>query len=301
MAINLATTISDLTLDHMDKGNLVMGQCLTAVGWVGGTVPKVPKHPSLVELSMADVAGGGIAVGSALFGNRTVYIVRYQGFLWYNLISVVNYAAKSKELWNVPCPIIVRAIAMEGKIGPVAGSSHISLAYRMPGVRIACPRTPEEYISVWQDASTGEDPYIISEHRSSFSVTDEPNYEEYDSPDIVLLPLSCPRQEVNKLVSKSSASISVEPLVFIKPFKNFYKVVDLIQRSKNGAIIIDDDYPDGMAKSIAYDLTMASGKKVEVMGLESRTAGFTDSSDNLPPSECQIKKKIEDILKCKIY
>jgi hypothetical protein len=301
MAINLATTISDLTLDHMDKGNLVMGQCLTAVGWVGGTVPKVPNHPSMVELSMADVAGGGIAVGSSLFGNRPIYIVRYQGFLWYNLISVVNYAAKSKELWNVPCPIIVRAIAMEGKIGPVAGSSHISLAYRMPGVKIACPRTPREYIEVWQEASTGDDPYIISEHRASFSVTEDTMYEEYESPDIVLLPLACPRQEVDKVVSKSSANISVEPLVFIKPFKNFSKVVDLVQRSKNGAIIIDDDYPDGMAKSIAYDLTIASGKKVEVMGLANKTAGFSDATDNLPPNENQIKNKIEDILKCKIY
>ena len=47
---------------------------------------------------------------------------------------ILNYACKSKEIWNVPCPIFIRGIAMEGSIGPVAGSSHYSLYYRMPGI-----------------------------------------------------------------------------------------------------------------------------------------------------------------------
>ena len=35
-----------------------MGQCLTAVGWVGGTLPELYEDKGMVELSMADVAGG---------------------------------------------------------------------------------------------------------------------------------------------------------------------------------------------------------------------------------------------------
>ena len=42
-----------------------MGQCLTAVGWVGGTLPELYEDNGMVELSMADVAGGGFAVGAA--------------------------------------------------------------------------------------------------------------------------------------------------------------------------------------------------------------------------------------------
>ena len=38
---------------------------------------------------------------------------------------IINYACKSKEIWKVPCPVFVRGIAMEGGIGPVAGSSII--------------------------------------------------------------------------------------------------------------------------------------------------------------------------------
>ena len=47
-------------------------------------------------------------------------------------------------------PIFVRGIGMEGGVGPVAGSSHHSLYFRMPGIKIASPMTPKEYISVYK-------------------------------------------------------------------------------------------------------------------------------------------------------
>ena len=102
MELNLAELITKKCEDLLTKNDgLIMGQCLSAVGWVGGTIPKLPDHKGIVELSMADVAGGAIAVGAALNGIKPiVYVVRYQGFLWYNAISIVNYAAKSYELFG---------------------------------------------------------------------------------------------------------------------------------------------------------------------------------------------------------
>ena len=46
-----------------------MGQCLTAVGWVGGTF-RLYEEDGMIELSMADVANRGFAVGAALAGVR---------------------------------------------------------------------------------------------------------------------------------------------------------------------------------------------------------------------------------------
>ena len=143
MAITVRETIKNITYKHLTKGRgKCYGQCLTAVGWVGGTLPELYEEDGMVELSMADVAGGSIVTGAALSGERAIYVVRYQGFQWYNAVSVVNYAAKSKELWNRPCPIFVRSIAMEGGIGPVAGSSHHSLVHRMPGIKVLSPSNP---------------------------------------------------------------------------------------------------------------------------------------------------------------
>ena len=58
-----------------------MGQCLTAVGWVGGTLPELYEKDGMIELSMADVAGGGFAVGAALSGRKPIYVIRYQGLI----------------------------------------------------------------------------------------------------------------------------------------------------------------------------------------------------------------------------
>ena len=55
------------------KQGKVFGQCLTAVGWVGGTLPEMYEKDGMVEVSMADVAGGGFAVGAALMNSRPIY------------------------------------------------------------------------------------------------------------------------------------------------------------------------------------------------------------------------------------
>ena len=114
MAKTLRDTIKSIVKHHLQKEDgLAFGQCLTAVGWVGGTLPELYEEDGMVELSMADVAGGGIVVGSGLMGRRPMYVIRYQGFNWYNSPSIVNYACKSKEIWRNPCPVFVRRIAME--------------------------------------------------------------------------------------------------------------------------------------------------------------------------------------------
>ena len=42
MEKNLRQTIKDIIKNHLlKKGGKVFGQCLTAVGWVGGTLPEL--------------------------------------------------------------------------------------------------------------------------------------------------------------------------------------------------------------------------------------------------------------------
>jgi hypothetical protein len=59
MAKTVRQTIKDITRQHLGNGSKCYGQCLTAVGWVGGTLPELYEKDGMIELSMADVAGGG--------------------------------------------------------------------------------------------------------------------------------------------------------------------------------------------------------------------------------------------------
>jgi len=299
MAATVRDTIKEITRKHLteNKGKCY-GQCLTAVGWVGGTLPEMYEDEGMIELSMADVAGGAIVTGAALAGDRPIYVVRYQGFQWYNAATIVNYAAKSKEIWNRICPVFVRSIAMEGGVGPVAGSSHHSLVHRMPGIKVISPMTPQEYQLAYDSYMLDDVPYYVSEHRKSYDNTEELKDIINNEADFTIFPISITRLEMKKLVQlaeQEGIKLNIINQLWIKPFivEDNWKIA--LDNSKYGGLVTDDDYVEGTASSIANELSLVTDKRVYTLGLEPRTAGFYPSVDNLPPSAEQILKKLKYI------
>ena len=299
MATDLRTTIKEIIRKHLKrKIGKVYGQCLTAVGWVGGTLPELYEKDGMVEVSMADVADGGFVVGAALMNSKPIYVIRYQGFNWYNCPMIVNYACKSKEIWKVPCPIFVRGIGMEGGIGPVAGSSHHSLYFRMPGIKIVSPMTPKEYKKIYENFLKDDSVYYVSEHRGSYSNTKELPNIYHTNPDLVIFAISITRfaaKNVVKILKEKGMKISLVNVLWLKPLKISSKDIQNLKNSKYGGLVLDDDYVSGVAKSIANDLNLKSNKKINVMGLKDKTAGTGKNLDNLPPNEDEIIKFIKKI------
>jgi len=288
----LREVIKETIRHHLTVENgLAMGQCLTAVGWVGGTLPEIYEEGGMVELSMADVAGGGFAVGAALAGRRPIYVIRFQGFNWFNAPIIVNYACKSKEIWRRPCPMFIRSIAMEGAIGPVAGSSHHALYYRMPGVKIYSPMTPEEYRVTYREFMAGDDVFYVSEHRGAYTNADELSDIVHEQPDYVLCPLSITRFAAVKASQELLAEgikVAVHHIFRVKPFASGEAMLRSLGRCAVGGCVLDDDYPDGIAKSLAHDLAELSKTPMAALGLQKRSAGFAASVDNLPPDAATI-------------
>ncbi len=301
MGKTVRETIKETIFKHLKKNHgLVFGQCLTALGWVGGTLPEFSEKDGLVELSMADVSNGGIVTGAGLSNRRPIYVIRYQGFNWFNASIILNYACKSKELWDVPCPIFIRGIAMEGSIGPVAGSSHHSLYYRMPGIKIASPMTPKEYLSIYDNFMKNDDVLYVSEHRGSYSNTDELQDFVSENLDIILFPISITRFEAQKAkieLEKQGYKIGIANILWIKPFVIKKEWENAVKTSKFGGIVLDDDYSQGVATNLAYDIMKKTGKKIDVMGLKNKSAGFSKETDNLPPNCLEIVERVKKIIK----
>ena len=296
----LREVIKEITRAHLiDNGGIALGQCLTAIGWVGGTLPELCEAEGMIELSMADVAGGGFAVGAALAGKRPMYIIRYQGFNWFNAPIIINYACKSKEIWKRPCPMFVRSIAMEGGIGPVAGSSHHALYYRMPGIKIYSPMTPDEYRITYEEFMVGDDVFYVSEHRGAFGNSKELPNISYEFPDIVLFPISITRFEAQaaalELFKEEGLKVAVHHIFKIKPFEPSHQSLKDLSNAVFGGCVLDDDYVDGIAKSLAFDLIFTTNSKMSVLGLANKSAGFDSRVDNLPPQKNQIKEHIKKI------
>ena len=302
MVKTLRETIKSTIRTHLkNKIGKVYGQCLNAVDWIEGTVPSLKEKDGLVDLSMADVANGGIVVGAGLI-EKPIYIIRFQGLNWFNAPIIINYACKSKEIWKIPCPILIRSIGMEGSIGPVTGSSHHSIYFRMPGIKIISPMTPKEYKMSYKYFLKNQEVVYLSEHSKSYDNKKELSDKIEKKTDLIIFAVSITRFQaarVRDYFRKKNINISIANIVWIKPFIIKKKWIETLKKSKYGGLLLDDDYVNGTAKSLAYELIYKSKKKVEVLGLEDRSAGFSHVTDNLSPNFERIKKKVYNIIKKK--
>lgn len=298
MGKTTAETIKDITRRHLTEDNgMLLGQCVTAVGWIGGTVPDCE---GIVEIPMTDIAGASFAVGAALAGRRPIFVMRYQGFVWYNNSSLINYAGRSKQVWGVPCPVFIRAIGMEGNgIGHTASSCLHSIFMHVPGVPVASPMTPGEYSRVWNHYITHDDPIYVSEHRRSFVLTDEmPNVIDPSSR-ITLIAVSAGRlNAVEALPALHERGIKADLFhaVWLKPFDYQEELLASLRRTGVGVVIDSDFEICGASQSIAYELMHRTGARVFALGLEDRVCGVAARVENITPSAGVIVQRIEQLL-----
>ena len=143
---------------HLSMGGLIFGQNLTDVGWVANTLPPFENHPGYIELPITDIAGPGISVGAALSGKPSIYICRYQGFLWLNIMPFATYAASCRRVFDQDCPVMIRAIADDGSFGPISGGSHFSLALQTSELKVVAPVIDTDWDNIWTNFASSKDP-----------------------------------------------------------------------------------------------------------------------------------------------
>ncbi len=298
----VADTIREITREHLEKNNgLLLGQCITAVGWIQNTVP--PHAKGLVELPMADVSGPGIAIGAAIAGRRPMYVLRFQSFLWLAASPIVNYAAKAKEIWNMPVPLFIRAIATEGGgAGPIHTNCFHSLFMHMPGMLVCAPMTPNEYEEVWRTYMAQDGPILVSEHRRSYLSKEEmPDLINRDA-DITIFPISAARfntLEAVKLLEAEGIKCNVVHLMWLKPFHLTPRLLEPLQTSGLG-LVIDSAYEiAGASQSIAYELMFASGSPVKALGQADRSPGVAARLENGTPTPSKIAETVKHLLRTK--
>ena len=300
MGKTVAETIRDLTkkLINKDKG-VVVGQCLTAVGWVQNTVPAQKKN--IIELPMTDIAGAGIAVGIALTKKRPIFILRFQSFLWLNASPLVNHAAKSKEIFNYSTPVFIRAIASEGpSSGPLHTNCYHSPFAHMPGMPICAPMTPKEYKNIWKTYLENDDPLLVSEHRISYKSKKEFKDLIQKKSKISIFLISASRFEANQInimLKKYNLECDIFHIVWLKPFKKKKSYIKSLNKTKLG-LVVDSTYEIcSISEHIAHKLMLDSGVKVYNYGMKDRSPGCSPALINGTPTAKNIIYKINTLLK----
>ncbi len=294
----VAETIREITRKHLEENNgMLLGQAVSAVGWVNGTVPDCEK--GLVELPMTDVAGAGIAVGAAMVGRRPIFVLRFQDFLILNGSPLINYAAKCKELHGRSAPVFVRAVGSEG-LGPVHSGVLHSVYMHFPGFRVCSPMTPGEYEEVWRTFMEDDVPMIVSEHRDSFQNTEEMEDVVYDNADITLYTISSPRfavDEAAKMLAKEGITCNIVHIIWLKPFEITDRYLEPLNQTKLGLVIDASFEICGASRSIAYELADSTGHPVKALGLLDKTKCLCSPYQNKAPDVRRIYDAVKAIFR----
>lgn len=292
----LAETIKEITRRHLEEGGgMLLGQSISAVGWVNGTVPDCK---GIVELPMTDIAGAGFAVGAAMVGRRPIFVIRFQDFLMLNGSPLINYAAKCKTLHGKSAPVFVRAIASDG-LGPVHSGVLHSLFMHFPGFRVWAPMSPGEYRQCWDDYMENDDPVLASEHRTSFALSEE--FPDLTDPhaELTVYAISSPRFEVARaaeILAGDGIRINIVHLVKLKPLELGERELSPLRSSGRG-LVIDAGYEIcGASQAVASALTEATGLPVNALGLQDDTKCLCPPYQNKAPDAEAIVARIRIIL-----
>ncbi len=282
--MTLADTIRSALAKHLADGRAVLGQN------IGTTGESVCVPPGAAELPTSDCSNSGVVCGYALAGRKPCYVIRYAPFGWYNLCSIVNYAAKSSAIWKTPCPIFVRGIASEGSVGPVASGPMHSQVMRMPGIRVYAPMTPAEWTEAWEWFLTHDEPVYCSEQRASWKV-DGPRHPRVGCfADVSIVGIGGTAWW-NAFQASLVCSCDCLYAYRLKPL-----AVEGVESLRSRVLVVDSDYPTcGAAEHVAQRLHELTGARVWTLGLEDRTAGFSAATDNLTPTAEQIVAKVREI------
>ena len=100
--------------------------------------------------------------------------------------------------------------------------------------------TPKEYEEIWEDFMTNDDPMIVSEHRMSYSNTQEMKDVIVENADITLYAISSVRFEVIKvaeMLKRDGIKCNIVHIVWLKPFTITDRLIEPLLQSKRGIVI----------------------------------------------------------------
>lgn len=294
--MNLAETIKEITREHLENNNgMLLGQAISAVGWVNGTVPDCKN---VIELPMTDVAGAGFAVGAALVGRRPIFVLRFQDFIILNGSQIFNYAAKTLELHGVAAPIFVRCIGTDSA-GPVHSGIFHNIAMNYPGIYVCAPMSPGEYKDIWNVYMNHDMPMYVSEHRRGYLIEEEMHDVIQDKAEITLYGISDARMnmvEAAKKLEDEGIKVNVIHVHWLKPL-HIEQLAEPLLATKRG-LVIDSGYEIcGASRSIAYELSEKTGYFVDALGLKDNIKCLCEPLANKTPTSEQIYEKVKSILK----
>src|SRR6266851_5287383 len=161
---------------ELSESVIVLGQLVDyGPGVFGSTTGLVERFgPERVrDFPVSESAMTATGIGAAVAGCRPVLVHHRLDFMLYSMDAIVNWMSlwRFKSNGQSSLPIFIRAIVGRGwGQGPQHSKSLHAWFAHVPGIKVAMPATAFDAKGLLLESIFGQDPVIIIEHRSLFSL-----------------------------------------------------------------------------------------------------------------------------------
>ena len=185
-----------------------------------------PKR--VIDTPIAELGFSGIAVGSAMNGNRPIVEFMTFNFSLVGIDQIINNAAKMRQMsggqFNIP--IVFRGpTASAGQLGATHSQAFESWYANTPGLKVVVPSNPYDAKGLLKAAIRDDDPVIFMESEQMYGDKGEVPEGEY------VLPLGVAD------IKREGKDVTV--VSFGKIIKEAYKAADELEKDGISVEIID--------------------------------------------------------------
>lgn len=182
----------------------------------------------VIDTPIAELGFSGIAVGSAMNGNRPIVEYMTFNFSLVGIDQIINNAAKIRQMsgGQFNCPIVFRGpTGSAGQLGATHSQSFENWFANTPGLKVIVPSNPYDAKGLLKAAIRDDDPVIFMESEQMYGDKGEVPDGEY------ILPIGVAD------IKRKGTDVTV--VSFGKIIKEAYKAADILEKEGISLEIID--------------------------------------------------------------
>jgi len=222
----------------------------------------------VIDTPIAELGFSGIAIGSAMNGNRPIVEFMTFNFSLVGIDQIINNAAKMRQMsggqFNIP--IVFRGpTASAGQLGATHSQAFESWYANCPGLKVIVPSNPKDAKGLLKSAIRDNDPVIFMESEQMYGDKGEVPEGEYVIPigvaeikregkDVTIVSFGKIIKEAYKAaeeLEKDNISCEIIDLRTVRPL-DYKTILDSVKKT-NRLVILEEAWPFGnVSTEITY-------------------------------------------------
>jgi pyruvate dehydrogenase E1 component beta subunit len=218
----------------------------------------------VIDSPIAELGFTGIAIGSAMNGNRPIVEYMTFNFALVGIDQIINNAAKIRQMsgGQINCPIVFRGpTGSAGQLGATHSQAFENWFANTPGLKVVVPSNPYDAKGLLKAAIRDDDPVIFMESEQMYGDKREVPDGEYIVPigvadikregtDVTIVSFGKIIKEAYiaaEILEKEGISVEIIDLRTIRPMDSeaIFKSV----RKTNRLVILEEAWPFGSVSS----------------------------------------------------